>query len=181
MSRLQNVTLEDVTIAFRNFAGKEDTYNRAGDRNFSVFLTPQDAEHMASLGWNVKMLKPRDEDDGAGQAYIKVEVSYKTRPPRIGLVTSKNLTYLEEEQLDLLDHVDVETADVTLNPYEWIVNGKSGVKAYLTTLFIKIKEDYLQNKWQAYVDDQREQQRALPGPEDYIDVEYHETRELEQS
>lgn len=174
----KNVTLENVTIAFRNFAGKEDTYNREGDRNFAILLDEDLAERMLQDGWNVKHLKPRDEDPP--QAYLQVAVSYKNRPPRIGLVTSRGLNYLSEDQVEMLDWVDIEIADVTLNPYEWAVNGKTGVKAYVQSLFIKILEDYLQMKWESFVDDNRKQIGAGGSAAEYIDGEFFvEQKELE--
>jgi hypothetical protein len=169
-----NVTLENVTIAFRNFAGKEDMYNRAGDRNFAVFLDEEMARQMTEAGWNVKHLRERDEGDG-GQAYIQVAVSFKTKPPRVAMVTSNNVTYLDEDRIAMLDWVDIEQADVTINPYEWSVGEKSGVKAYVKSLFIKIEEDYLQLKWEAYVDDNRAKQITSGEPErDFIDGEFYE-------
>lgn len=172
-----NLILEDVTIAFRNFEGKEDTYNRAGDRNFAILLDDDRAAQMERDGWNVKYLKPRDDDE-TGQAYIQVAVSYKTRPPKIGMVTSKGLTYLGEDEVNILDWVDIETADATLNPYEWAVNGKTGTKAYLQSLFIKIEEDYLQQKWTAYVEDSR-RQIGPAAEKDYIDGEFYEHTDVQ--
>ena len=169
----KNLILEDVVIAFRNFEGKEDTYNRAGDRNFAILLDADRAAQMEQDGWNVKYLKARDDGDEP-QPYIQVAVSYKARPPKIGMVTSKGLTYLGEEEIEMLDWVDIETADVTLNPYEWAVNGKTGVKAYLQTLFLKIEEDYLQLKWTNYVDESRQQITAGEPEKDYIDAEFYE-------
>jgi hypothetical protein len=163
----RNRTLEDITIAFRNFAGKEDMYNRAGDRNFAIILDPQDAESLIRDGWNVKHLKARDEGEEP-QPYIQVAVSYKNRPPKICMVTSKGMTYLTEQEVEMLDWVDIETADATLNPYEWVVNGKAGVKAYLQTLFVKIEEDYLQLKWTAIVEDSKRGQLALEGNEPLV-------------
>lgn len=151
----KNKTLEDVSIAFRNFAGKEDTYNREGDRNFCILLDPNQAEIFTREGWNVKHLKDREDGEGP-QPYLQVSVSYKNRPPKIAMVTSKGINYLGEDQVELLDWVDIETADVTLNPYEWVVNGNSGVKAYLQTLYVKIEEDYLQMKWESWADDQKQ-------------------------
>lgn len=173
----KNITLENVQIAFRNFEGKEDTYNRAGDRNFAILLDEARAAQMLDDGWNVKFLKPRDDDE-TGQAYIQVAVSYKARPPKIGVVTSNALNYYTEDMVALLDWVDIEVADVTLNPYEWAVNGKTGVKAYLQSLFLKIEEDYLQLKWTAFVDESRRQ--LTSGNEDIIDGEFYEDqREIE--
>lgn len=163
----KNKILEDVVIAFRNFAGKEDTYNREGDRNFAILLDDDQAEEMLRDGWNVKHLKARDDEE-TPQAYIQVAVSYKNRPPKIGMVTSKGLTYLGEGEVEMLDWVDIETADVTLNPYEWAVNGKTGVKAYVQSLFIKIEEDYLQLKWTNYVEENRRQ--ITSGDANYDDV-----------
>jgi hypothetical protein len=170
----KNVTLEDVTIAFRNFAGKEDVYNREGDRNFAILLDGETAARMERDGWNVKYLREREEGDGQ-QAYIQVAVSYKNRPPRVAMVTSRGLSYLGEDMIETLDWVDIETADVTLNPYEWVVNGKTGVKAYLQTLYVKIEEDYLQMKWEAWAED-RKQIAASP---DYIDGEIVDNYEIE--
>lgn len=167
----KNLTLENVVIAFRNFAGKEDTYNREGDRNFAILLDEDRAEQMMRDGWNVKHLKPRDEDE-VPQAYIQVAVSYKNRPPKIGMVTSKGLSYLGEGEIEMLDWVDIETADVTLNPYEWAVNGKSGVKAYVQSLFIKIEEDYLQLKWTNFVEENRKQIGSSSS--DIIEGEFYE-------
>lgn len=177
----KNVTLEDVTIAFRNFTGKEDLYNREGDRNFAIILDPDAAATLERDGWNVKFLKARDEGDEP-QPYIQVKVSYKNRPPKIAMVTSGmgngkgRITYLTEDEVEMLDWVDIDTADVTLNPYEWAVNGRTGVSAYLQTLYIKIEEDYLQLKWETWVDDQKQ----IDAGADYVDGEFEVHEEQRQ-
>lgn len=178
-NRSNNITLEDVTIAFRNFSGAESSYNRAGDRNFAILLDAETADRLARLGWNVKTLNAREEGDEP-QPYIQVALSYKVREPKIAIVTSKGMTYLPEGLVDQLDWVDIETADVILNPYEWRVNGKTGIKAYVTTLVVKIVEDYLINKWSAWVDDRKAiSSGANTTEEDYIDGEImHETRQI---
>lgn len=171
----RNKILEDVVIAFRNFAGKEDVYNRAGDRNFAILLDELTAKELERDGWNVKYLREREEGDGQ-QAYLQVAVSYKNRPPKICMITSKGMNYLGEAEVELLDWADIETADVTLNPYEWAVNGKSGTKAYVHALYVKIEEDYLQQKWTAYVDDNRKEVLRLEASDHVvIDGEYELT------
>jgi hypothetical protein len=171
----KNITLEDVTIAFRNFEGKEDKFNAAGNRNFAILLDEDRAVQMERDGWNVKRLKPRDDDE-IGPPYIQVAVSYKQKPPRIGVVTSGGIKYYSEDLVDLLDWVDIETADVTLYPYEWGVNGKTGIKAYLVTLFMKIEEDYLQLKWESYVEENVKQIGYTSTENDIIDAEFYEVR-----
>ena len=145
---IKNCVLENVRIGFRNFSGNEGKFNRAGDRNFVVFLDEETAEAMAKDGWNIKYLKPREEDD-APQAYLKVKVNFKgSRPPKIVMITSRGKTALDADMVSILDWADIINADVTLNPYEWEVNDKTGVTAYLKTLFVTIYEDELDLKYE---------------------------------
>ena len=144
---MEQVIIEDARIIFRNFAGKEGQYNRAGDRNFALLLDQDTAHNMAKDGWNIKTLRARDEGD-ADQPYIPVSVNFKgPRPPRVVMITSRGRTSLPEELVELLDYADIRTVDVILNPYEWVVNGKSGVKAYLKSIFVTIEEDALERKY----------------------------------
>ena len=144
-----NVMMEGVRIIFRNFAGKEGQYNREGDRNFAVLLDETVATAMAEDGWNIKWLKPRDddEDDATPQAYLPVSVNFKGRPPRIVLVTSRGRTNLDESTVETLDWVDIVNVDLIVRPYEWTVNGKSGIKAYLQSIYVTIDEDPLELKY----------------------------------
>jgi len=140
--------MEGVRIVFRNFAGKEGMYNREGDRNFAVLLDDTVADKMAEDGWNIKWLRPNPEEpDEAPQAYIQVSVSYKGRPPRVVLITSRGRTNLEENSVEMLDWADIKNVDLILRPYEWTVNDKSGIKAYLKSIYVTIEEDALEMKY----------------------------------
>jgi hypothetical protein len=138
--------VEDARIIFRNFAGKEGQYNREGDRNFAVVLTPEIAEQMLTDGWNVRQLEPREEGDEP-TPYIQIAVSFKNRPPRVVMLTSTTRTQLDEEAVDVLDWADIQTADLIARGYDWSVNGKTGTKAYLQSLFVTIEEDALERKY----------------------------------
>jgi hypothetical protein len=142
----KQLRMDDARILFRNFAGKEGKYNREGDRNFAVLLDDGIARTLAADGWNVKWLKPREEGD-AEQAYMAVSVNFRGRPPRIVMITSRGRTPISEEQVEMLDWVDIKTVDLILNPYEWEIGEKSGIKAYLQTMFITIFEDPLELKY----------------------------------
>lgn len=143
-----SVIMEGVRIIFRNFAGKEGQFNREGDRNFAVLLDDQIAEAMAADGWNIKVLRPRDEDEGeTPQAYLPVSLNFKGRPPRIVLITSRGRTNLDEGSVEMLDWADIVNVDLIVRPYEWQVNDKSGIKAYLQSLYVTIEEDVLERKY----------------------------------
>lgn len=143
--------VEDARIIFRNFAGKEGQYNREGDRNFGVILPEDIAEHMLRDGWNVRYLEARDEGE-PNTPYISVAVNFNNRPPRVVLLTSTTRTQLDENSVEVLDWSDIKTADLIARGYDWTVNGKSGTKAYLQSLFVTIEEDALERKYAVHDD-----------------------------
>lgn len=138
--------IEDARIIFKNFAGKEGLYNAEGQRNFCVILDPESAAQMEADGWNIKYLQPQDEGDEA-TPYIQVTVGYKLRPPRIVTMTSRARTNLTEHDVEVLDWADISHADLIARGSEWTVNGKSGIKAYLQSLFVTLEEDELERKY----------------------------------
>jgi hypothetical protein len=138
--------MEDARIVFRNFAGKEGKYNREGDRNFCVLLDDDLAAQMDADGWNVKALRGREEGD-PDQPYLQVSVGFKNRPPKIVLITHKGRTTLTEEEVELLDWVDIKIVDLIIRAYSWNVNDKTGVKAYLKSIFVTVDEDELDLKY----------------------------------
>jgi hypothetical protein len=145
-NKLKPLVLEDVRIVFRNFSGNEGPFNKLGDRNFGLLVDPDSAEAMEADGWNIKYLKPREEGDEQ-QAWLKVKVNFNGRPPKVMLVTSKSKTQLDESMVSIVDWAQIATVDLIISPYDWTVNGKSGITAYLTSMFVTIEEDELDRKY----------------------------------
>lgn len=148
----ENLKIENAHILFRNFSGRESKYNRPGQRNFCVYIDdPQDAHRLIDDGWNVRIRAPR-EDGEEPRYYIQVAVSFDNIPPTVYMLTKRKKVKLDEESIDTLDFAEIHNIDLTIRPYNWIIqegtkNEKSGVKAYLRTMYVIIDEDEFAEKY----------------------------------
>lgn len=142
---MNDITLRNVRIIFRNFAGAPTRFNVAGGkRTFSILLNENEANELSSMGFNVKALKQRDPDDDPA-FHLPVEVSYRVKPPRIVFISNsgRKRTVIDEDTVSLIDYTEIEKIDLTINPYQWVMENAHGVKAYLKTMYVTIREDEL--------------------------------------
>lgn len=145
------LSLENVRIGFKNFEGKEGQFNRNGDRNFVAFLDHDVAEELAREGWNIKFPKEQenrvDPDEPARDPYIPITVSFDNYPANIFLISNGKPTRAGADECIVLDWAELENVDLVLRPYEWSVNGKSGIKAYLKSGYFTIVTDEFAAKY----------------------------------
>jgi hypothetical protein len=126
--------IDDARITFRNFAGRADKYNRAGDRNFAIVIDSEElADDLIDRGWNVRVRPPREEGD-APFMYMPVKIKFNDRGPAAYLTTGHAKNRLDEDTISCLDEIDILGVNLDIRPYDWEVNGKTGRTAYLQAI-----------------------------------------------
>lgn len=147
-----NIVMENARLIFRNFEGREEKYNRKGDRNFGLIIEDSEvAQQLTEDGWNIKELTPKNNDDYDDTPevvyWLPVTVRFDNVPPKVMLVTRRKKTRLNEDNINTIDYANIAKVDLTVTPYDWEVNGKSGTKAYLQTMYVTINEDEFADKY----------------------------------
>lgn len=137
-----NIVIRDAKLLNTNFAGKERGINPEGKRNFCVYLDTDLAEELAADGWNVKP-GTAYHDGEEPRPFLPVAVSFDPYPPKVYMVTSKHKIKLNEDTIAELDDSEFEKVDLIIRPYSYTVGNKSGVKAYLKSMYATIVEDEL--------------------------------------
>lgn len=147
-----NIIIENARLIFKNFAGEQTKYNRAGNRNFCVILDHEVARDLLDDGWNVRYLNPREDEDEP-TPYLQVAVAFGNIPPKITMISGKTKTPINEDTIDTLDYAEIANVDLIIRPYNWEVNGKTGVKAYLKTMYVEIEQDVFASKYDCLDDE----------------------------
>ena len=141
---VNNITIEGTKLIFRNFAGNPDNYNKTGGlRTTGVLIPNEEAEALKEEGWNIKYLKPRDEQDEP-QAFLTVKCKFGKIQPNIFICTERGTTRLDEETVQSIDYAEIRDVDIIIRPYEY---EPGNISAYIKSLYVNIIEDEFAAKY----------------------------------
>ena len=149
MLNTENIYFENAEITFKNFSGRPTKYQRQeGFRTFSVVVDDPDmAQHLSEDGWNVRILRPRNEGD-TSKHVLDVSINFNFwKKPEIYMICDGHKTKLDEEDLDILDGADIITSDIVVRPRLWDDNGTTRIKAYLQELYVTIQQSRFAAKY----------------------------------
>lgn len=147
-NRIPSLEVEGVKLIYRNFSGAPSQYNADGDRNFCFIIEDEkQAKELQKDGWNVKI---RETEDGSF-SFMKVKINMNSSyPPKIKMIIGEKAVTIDENNINLLDGADIQYADIVINPYEWEVNGSTGISAYLSELYVVCNSSRIGEKYQDY-------------------------------
>lgn len=152
-NNVPNVNIENAKIRFRNFTGDPTKFNKSGGkRTFSVVLESDTAQKLQEDGWNVKVWEPEGADEPV--YHLPVEASYNLYPPKIWMISGNKKTLLTEDTIAALQYAEFSNVDLIIRPYCWEVQGKTGVKAYVKSMYVTIVEDEFEKKYRDFDDEE---------------------------
>lgn len=183
------IHIENAVICSKNFSGVEkrnpknpkQIVNSEGNRNFTLELNQEAADLIANYrlvdhpdkAFKVQVKVPGpDAEDQTPRIFMTVKVKYnydeKGKPywnnPKIKQYSSKGPTDKDESNVNTIDEVYIDKAELIFSPSPYDVNGNVGLSAYLTKMNYKIKEDDMDAKW--------EQDYITDTPDDYEEVPF---------
>ena len=156
--QVEAIKLENIQIPYntenwqpRNFRGLERLpYNREGERNFCVFLDPEqvDCEQLISEGWNIKKTESRNDPQADPSYMLRVKVKYhpensdlKRLNPRVLICTQNGEMMMDEDNIGDLDSAQIMKASMVISGRWSDTPTYTGVTAYLKKLVVRVYED----------------------------------------
>lgn len=147
MSDVNNINIEGAIIIWKNFSGERDRFN-PGKRGFSVVI--DDAvmvDELRQEGWNIKERPLQEGADPSEQEWTLPVKLNMNRYTQVWLIVGKHKTLLDENTVAQLDVVDIIDCDISIRPFEWEMRGRTGITAYVDSMYVTIRENKFAEKY----------------------------------
>lgn len=147
MANVNNINIEGAMIIWKNFSGERDKFN-PGKRGFSVVIDDTVmADELRQEGWNVKDRPLQEGADDSEQEWTLPVKLNMNRYTQVWLIVGNHKTLLDEDTVSQLDVVDIVSCDISIRPYEWEMNGRTGITAYVDSMYVTIRENKFAEKY----------------------------------
>ena len=147
MANVNSINIEGATIIWKNFSGERDRFN-PGKRGFSVVIDDAVmADELKQEGWNVKERPLQEGADPSEQEWTLPVKLNMNRYTQVWLIVGNHKTLLDENTVAQLDVVDIIDCDISIRPYEWEMSGRTGVTAYVDSMYVTIRENKFAEKY----------------------------------
>ena len=150
MPRVNDINITDGEIAYSNFAGRPTAYKPEGGVRTVTFVIPENVyEDLIKDGWKIRR---QEFEDGSYRYLLEATFLFRTREgklrdPKIFIVRDNELIHVTEETADTLDRAEIISADAVIGAYYYDYAGRQGIKAYINSLYLKIKENPIDEKY----------------------------------
>jgi len=134
------IELFNCPIRWPNFSGQKGKYNPYGKRTFNIVLDEETANELRKKNLNIRT---HLDSNGENPIYtLQATVSFSPYPPdAVYRVIPKGKIALTEKTIGSLDHETIDHVDVKLSLSKWEMGNESGVKAYVSKLYVTVIED----------------------------------------
>lgn len=147
MANVNNINIEGANIIWKNFSGERDRFN-PGKRGFSVVIDDAVmADELKQEGWNVKERLLQEGADPSEQEWTLPVKLNMNRYTQVWLIVGNHKTLLNEDTVAQLDVVDITDCDLSIRPYEWEMSGRTGITAYVDSMYVTIRENKFAEKY----------------------------------
>ena len=147
MSNVNNINIEGATIIWKNFSGERDRFN-PGKRGFSVVIDDAVmADELRQEGWNIKERPLQEGADPSEQEWTLPVKLNMNRYTQVWLIVGNHKTLLDKNTIAQLDVVDIIDCDISIRPYEWEMSGRTGITAYVDSMYVTIRENKFAEKY----------------------------------
>jgi hypothetical protein len=147
MANVNNINIEGANIIWKNFSGERDRFN-PGKRGFSVVIDDTVmVDELKQEGWNVKERPLQEGADASEQEWTLPVKLNMNRYTQVWLIVGNHKTLLNEDTVAQLDVVDIVDCDLSIRPYEWEMSGRTGITAYVDSMYVTIRENKFAEKY----------------------------------